>query len=98
MTLIDYAAPMMQIEKLLKDMHNDLLEKRYQTAHEKTFALVAECRVLSHTILIMKEQEDALRKQTAPVQEGVPATDQAWGNPGQAGAPTRTPRFGQTRY
>ena len=98
MTLIDYAAPMMRIEKMLKDMHNDLLDRNFPKAHEQALELVVESRILFNTITIMKEQQDALCQQAAPVQEGVPATDQAGGNPGQVGAPTRTPRFGQTRY
>ena len=99
-TLIDYAAPMMQIEKLLKDMHNDLLEKDINAAFEKSVLLIAETRVLSNTIVILKEkeQQNALRKQTPPLQERVPAADQPGGNTRQAGAPTRATRFGQKRH
>lgn len=75
--LIDYAAPMMQVEKLLKDMHNDLLEKNLSLAFEKSVLLIAEARILSNVIVLMKEkeQQNALRKQTPPVQERVPAAD-----------------------
>ena len=96
-TFIDYAAPMMRLEKLLKDMHNDLLEKNTSAAFEKSVLLITEARVLSNVIVILKEkeQENALRKQTPPLQERVPAADQPGGNPGQVGAPARTTRFGQ---
>jgi ethanolamine utilization cobalamin adenosyltransferase len=33
-TLIDYAAPMMRIETLLKDMHNLLLDNKFDEAIE----------------------------------------------------------------
>lgn len=99
-TLIDYAAPMMQVEKLLKDMHNDLLEKNLSLAFEKSVLLIAEARILSNVIVIMKEkeQQNALRKQAPTLQERVSTADQPGGNPRQAGAPTRTTRFGQKRH
>jgi hypothetical protein len=71
--LIDYAAPMMRVEKLLKEMHNSLLDKDMITAHEKALALIVESRVLCNTLILMKEQETehALRQQTKTVQERV---------------------------
>ena len=99
-TLIDYAAPMMQIEKLLKDMHNDLLEKDINAAFEKSVLLIAETRVLSNTIVILKEkeQQNALRKQTPPLQEGVSATDSAGGDSGQVGTSAGEEGVGQKRH
>jgi hypothetical protein len=65
--LIDYAAPMMRVEKLLKEMHNSLLDKDMATAHEKALALIVESRVLCNTLTLMEEQEakHALRQQAS---------------------------------
>ena len=63
--LIDYAAPMMRVEKLLKEMHNSLLDKDMVNAHHKALALIVEARVLCNTLTLMqeKENEHALRQQ-----------------------------------
>lgn len=66
-TIIDYAMPMMRIEKLLKEMHNDLLENNFSEASVDAVALITEARILYNTIVLMKEQQDAVRKQTPPV-------------------------------
>lgn len=65
--IIDYAMPMMRIEKLLKDMHNNLLENNFTDAQTDTLAVIVEARILYTTLTLMKEQQDALRKQTPPV-------------------------------
>ena len=69
--IIDYAAPMMRIEKLLRDMHNDLLNRDMGQAFEKASVLIVESRLLANTLVLMKEQQDALRKQTPSVQERI---------------------------
>lgn len=56
-TLIDYAAPMMRIERLLKDMHNLLLDNKFEEAMELNLLLVAESRLLQHTLVLMKEKQ-----------------------------------------
>lgn len=66
-TIIDYAMPMTRIEKLLKEMHNELLERNFTDASIDALALIAEARILYNTIVLMKEQQDALRKQTPSV-------------------------------
>jgi hypothetical protein len=66
-TLIDYAMPMMRIEKLLKDMHNNLLEHNFTDAQTDTLAVIVEARILYTTLTLMKEKHYALRKQTSPV-------------------------------
>ena len=58
----DYALPMMRVEKCLQDMHNDLLGNDYDAALIKAAALVAEARILSNVILLMKEQKNGIRK------------------------------------
>ena len=69
--ITDYAMPMMRIENFLRQMHNHLLDREMPQAQELSIQLVAEARVLQHTLNLMKEQEDALRQQTTPVQERV---------------------------
>lgn len=66
-TIIDYAMPMMRIEKLLKEMHNDLLHKNFERAQESALMLITDARLLYNTITLMKEQQSALRKQTPSV-------------------------------
>jgi hypothetical protein len=66
-TIIDYAMPMMRIEKLLKEMHNDLLHKDFERAQESALMLITDARLLYNTITLMKEQQSALRKQTPSV-------------------------------
>ena len=70
-TFIDYAAPMMRIESLIKEMHNQLLDREINTASELCLILVAEARVLQNTLIIMKEKEDALRKQAPTLHERI---------------------------
>jgi hypothetical protein len=72
--VIDYAMPMMNIEKFLKDTHNYLLNGQMELAQDKCTSLMAEARILSNTLKLMKEKDDALRQQTTPLQEGIPAT------------------------
>lgn len=69
--LIDYALPMIRLEKRLLAMHNLLLDKRLNEAIASSTELVAEARLLNRVLILMKEREDALRKQTPPVQERV---------------------------
>jgi hypothetical protein len=60
--LVDYALPMMRVEKCLQDMHNDLLANNFPDAADKALVLVGDARILLNVILLMKEQRDALRK------------------------------------
>jgi hypothetical protein len=78
-TLIDYAYPMMRIEKLLKDMHNDLLEGDMTEAQHKANILIAETKILLNTLVIMQEKESqhAIRQQAPTLQERVSATEGA---------------------
>jgi hypothetical protein len=72
-TVIDYAAPMMRIENIMKEMHNSLLDKNITAAHHQALILVVEARVLSNTLILMqeKEEEHALRQQAPTLQERV---------------------------
>lgn len=77
--MIDYAAPMMRIEKLLKDMHNDLLDREMDAAQQKAITLVTETKLLLNTLVIMqeKDKEHAICQQAPTLQEGVSATEGA---------------------
>jgi hypothetical protein len=66
-TLIDYASPCMAAEKALRDLHNAVLERKYDEAMKLALEAAAEARLTYHAIAHMKEQSDALRKQTPPV-------------------------------
>ena len=72
-TVIDYAAPMMRIENIMKEMHNSLLDKDIIAAHHQALILVVEARVLCNTLTLMQEKETeyALRQQAPTLQEGV---------------------------
>lgn len=78
-TVIDYAAPMMRIETLLKEMHNSLLENNIPKAYEQGLVLIVESRVLCNTLVLMQEKEiqHALRQQAPTLQERVPTTESA---------------------
>ena len=56
-TLIDYAAPMMRIETLLKDMHNLLLDNKFDEAIELSPVITTESKLLQHTLVLMKENK-----------------------------------------
>ena len=99
-TLIDYAAPMLRIENLMKEMHNDLLDNNINAAFEKATILVVESRLLCNTLVIMKEKEyqHALRQQAPTLQERVSTADSEGGDSGQVGAPEGEAGVGQTRH
>jgi crotonobetainyl-CoA:carnitine CoA-transferase CaiB-like acyl-CoA transferase len=59
--LIDYAMPMMRMEKMLKDMHNHLLDHKSEEAQDIALHLIAEAKILFNTLYILREQH-ALRK------------------------------------
>ena len=53
--IIDYAMPLMNIERLARQIHDLCLEHWYEEAREEALHLGAEARVLQHTLTIMKE-------------------------------------------
>ena len=57
MEIIDYAKPTILAERALKDMHNAMLERRYEDA--KDYALEAGYRVRDAIHAICVEQENA---------------------------------------
>lgn len=56
-TLIDYAAPMMRIERLLKEMHNLLLDNKFDEAIELSPVITTEAKMLHNTLVLMKETQ-----------------------------------------
>mgnify|MGYP003348112476 CR=1 FL=1 len=65
--LIDYAYPMMQVEKALKKAHDYLLENDYSSAVDQINSAIVEARRAKVSILHIMEKENALRKQTQTV-------------------------------
>ena len=55
--LIDYAAPMMRIERLMKDLHNLLLDNKFDEAIELSPVITAEVKMLHNTLILMKENK-----------------------------------------
>ena len=55
--ITDYAMPMMIMEKLLRQLHDECLMGRYKEANELTPKLIAEARVLQATLALMAEKK-----------------------------------------
>ena len=55
--LIDYAAPMMRLERLLKDLHNLLLDNKFDEAIELSLVITTESKMLQHTLVLMQENK-----------------------------------------
>jgi hypothetical protein len=53
--VIDYAMPMMKIEKLLRKAHDLCLEHRYAEAREVALHIGTEARILQHTLSNMED-------------------------------------------
>ncbi len=54
--LIDYASPLMTIERLAKEVHHLCLHHSLAEAEEKAFELVAESRLLIQTLRHMQNK------------------------------------------
>lgn len=65
--MIDYAYPMMMAEKALKEAHNRLLDKKFDAAIDELIVAITETRLALNATKHMKEQHDALRKQTEAI-------------------------------
>ena len=55
--IIDYAMPLIKIERMTKEIHDLCLAHKYEAAHEAAMHLGAEVRVLQHTLVLMDEKE-----------------------------------------
>ena len=65
--VIDYAYPMMAAEKSLKETHLLMLDKKYDEALDELLIAASEIKMTINAIRHMKEQDNALRKQTQTV-------------------------------
>lgn len=54
--IVDYAMPLMNIERLAKEIHALCLEHEYVDARELALKLGVEARVLQHTLQLMDER------------------------------------------
>ena len=55
--MIDYAHPTMMAEKALKDLHNAMLERRYDEALEHGLRAIAETKLALNAIRDTAEKE-----------------------------------------
>lgn len=55
--IIDYAMPLMQIERMARRVHDLCLEHRYNEAREVTLNMSVETRVLQATLAILETKE-----------------------------------------
>ena len=65
--MIDYANPCMMAENALGNVHQAMLGKDYDVAVGEALLAITETKIMINSIKHMKEQEDALRQQTASV-------------------------------
>lgn len=66
----DYAMPLMQIERMAKQIHDLCLEYKYEEARHLVQSLCIEGRLLQHVLLIMEEKEQERHANTQTVQAG----------------------------
>ena len=64
---IDYADPLMRVEKALKKAHDYLLDRNFVLALDQVDLAIVEARRTRVSVLHIMEKENALRKQTPPV-------------------------------
>ncbi len=57
-TIIDYAMPLMKVERYAKEIHDLCNEKHYGEAQERVLLLLTEARILQTTLKHLKEQHD----------------------------------------
>jgi len=55
--IVDYAMPLMRIDKLARQIHDDCLHGNLAQAEELTVHLIAEGRILRNSLLIMQNKE-----------------------------------------
>ena len=59
--MIDYARPTMLAENALNDLHNAMLEKRYDDALEFALQALADIKLVYHAIVVMKENDPYMK-------------------------------------
>lgn len=55
--IVDYAMPLMNIERMAKEAHNHALRNDLAAAHEVSMLLGAETRILQRSLEIMMERQ-----------------------------------------
>jgi len=55
--IVDYAMPLMRIDRLARQIHDDCLHGNLAQAEELTTYLIAEGRILRNSLLIMQNKE-----------------------------------------
>lgn len=55
--IIDYAMPLINIERMAKETHALCLQKKYVEAKEVAIHMMSEARILSTVLTIMDERE-----------------------------------------
>jgi hypothetical protein len=61
MEIVDYAMPMMKIEKYLRNMHDLCLKGEYIAAAELCPLVAVETRYLGASLVLMQEAKDKLK-------------------------------------
>ena len=65
--MIDYAYPAICAERAMKELHEAMLKHDYARAMKAGMDAMVEIRMTMNAINHMKDQQNALRKQTASV-------------------------------
>ena len=60
--LVDYAMPMMKIEKLMRTVHDLCLSSKYKEAGELCLSIAAEARILNASLAIMEANQQKLNR------------------------------------
>ena len=70
--IVDYAHPLIRIERLAKDIHDLCVDGKFGEAQEQSLRLGAEARLLHHTLELMKEKPRGYHQTSDPAatQEG----------------------------
>lgn len=64
MEIVDYARPAMMAEKALKDMHNAMLEHKYDSALAFALQAIVESKIAYNAIKHEKETRNAMAKKS----------------------------------
>lgn len=54
--IVDYAMPLMNIERMAKEAHNLCLSNKFAEAQELSLKMASECRMLYVSLQIMQER------------------------------------------
>lgn len=54
--MIDYAYPTMMAEKALKELHEAMLARKFESAKEAALRCISEAKIAYHAIGIMEEE------------------------------------------